>query len=271
MSNSQLIRWTGYPALALILLLAGCARQQEPAEQAAEQAAEAQKQAEVKLAEAQAELDQAKRDFATAKQAAKTQPKTASSWSQGSPQSGAARPSAPAAPREYTVPEGTQVVVRTTTQISTKTHQSGQAFEATLHQPLEVDGVVLADRGATVRGQVVEADPGGRVKGVASISVRLTSIEPQGGEPIRIATGPVGQDAATSKKKDAAKVGIASGVGAAIGAIAGGGRGAAIGAGAGAAGGTGVVLATRGDAAVIPAESLLTFRLTAPATAPARR
>jgi hypothetical protein len=61
-------------------------------------------------------------------------------------------------------------------------------------------------------------------------------------------------------------VGIGAGVGAAIGAIAGGGKGAAIGAGAGGAAGTGTVLATRGDPAVLPSESLITFKLQAPVT-----
>jgi hypothetical protein len=69
-----------------------------------------------------------------------------------------------------------------------------------------------------------------------------------------------------TKKEDAVKVGVGSGIGAAIGAIAGGGKGAAIGAGVGAGAGTGVVLATKGDPAVIPSESALTFQLKAPLT-----
>ena len=57
-----------------------------------------------------------------------------------------------------------------------------------------------------------------------------------------------------------------SGIGAAIGAIAGGGKGAAIGAGAGGGAGTAVVLSTHGDAAVVPAESVIQFRLEQPIT-----
>ncbi len=62
------------------------------------------------------------------------------------------------------------------------------------------------------------------------------------------------------------KVGIASGIGAAIGAIAGGGKGAAIGAGAGAAGGTGMVLGTRGEAAQIAPETVISLKLSSPVT-----
>ncbi len=72
--------------------------------------------------------------------------------------------------------------------------------------------------------------------------------------------------AQSTKKKDAKKIGIASGVGAAVGAIVGGGKGAAIGAGAGAGAGTAGVLTTRGDAAVIGSESVITFELSEPVT-----
>jgi hypothetical protein len=112
-------------------------------------------------------------------------------------------------------------------------------------------------------GRVIDADKGGRVKGRASISVQLTKLH-VGGKAVQIATNTIEREARATKGKDAAKIGIGSGIGAAIGAIAGGGKGAAIGAGAGAAAGTGVVLGTRGAAAVIPSESVLIFELRAP-------
>lgn len=166
---------------------------------------------------------------------------------------------------------GTKIVVRTLGAVSTKTSQPGSTFEATLAEPLVADGYVVAAKGAAVEGVVTNADPGGRVKGVATISVALRSIVLPDGNRLPIKTGSVGRRAKTSKGKDAMKVGIASGIGAAIGAIAGGGKGAAIGAGAGAAGGTGVVMATRGEPATIPAESLLTFTLSAPVEVKAGR
>ena len=164
-----------------------------------------------------------------------------------------------------TIPEGTPIKVRTTTALSTESVESGATFRATLAQPLIVDGKEIAPANSDVDAVVVNADKGGRVKGVASISVRLTKLYVDDA-PVAIKTGAYTKEARATKKNDAVKVGIGAGIGAAIGAIAGGGKGAAIGAGAGGAAGTGVVLATRGEPAVIAAESLLTFRLTAPVT-----
>lgn len=183
-------------------------------------------------------------------------------------QSPATRPPAAApAPRArtLTVPEGTTIKVRTTTALSTKTDQSGARFTASLVEPLISGDTVVAPKGALVEGTVVESDAGGRVKGRASISVRLASLQTEGGD-VALSTDTVGREAAATKKKDATKVGIGAGLGAAIGAIAGGGKGAAIGAAAGAGAGTGAVLATRGDAATIPAETVLTFTLRSPVT-----
>ena len=156
--------------------------------------------------------------------------------------------------------------MRTTTTLSTKTHEPGQTFAASLEEPLIHSGRVIAPKGAEVEGRIVEADKGGRVKGRAELAVQLTSLRTADGHAVHIATNTVTQEAHGTKGKDAAKIGIGSGVGAAIGAIAGGGKGAAIGAAAGAGAGTGVVLATRGDPAVIPAETVLQFELHSPVT-----
>jgi hypothetical protein len=169
-------------------------------------------------------------------------------------------------PPPIVLAEGTTLRVRTTTAVSTKSHRAGDRFSATLLDPLVVDGQVVAPGGADVSGVVAEADPGGRVKGVAYLAVRLTEIGTANGQRVDIRTNSIARQARTTKKKDATKIAVGSGVGAAVGAIAGGGRGAAIGAAAGGGAGTGVVLATRGDPAVLPSESVLQFRLTAPVT-----
>jgi len=169
-----------------------------------------------------------------------------------------------AAQPTVTIPAGTELRVRTTTRISTKAQRAGNEFTTTLARPLSLDGKEIAPRGAVVRGRIVESNPGGRVKGRAYLQLQLVSLTLHDGKTVPIATGVLRREARPTRKHDGAKILGGAGAGAAIGAIAGGGAGAGIGALAGGAAGTGVVLLTRGAPAVIPAESLLTFRLRAP-------
>lgn len=281
-------------AAALLLATAGCKKEpaseaqtqqqleeaQKKLEQAEQQAAEARRQLEEaqqkvtqaeqqrQLDEAQKKLEQAQKQAADARrqldQARKSvQPSSQQASGSSSPAASSVAP--PPAPKPITVPAGTQVVVRTTTAISTKDMKAGEHFAATLQQPLVVDGVTLAPKGAEVEGIVVESDPGGRVKGVAQIGVALRSIQTAAGK-VEIQTGAYVTEAKSSVKKDVTRGAIMTGVGAAIGAIAGGGKGAAVGAGVGAGAGTATAVATRGEPATIPAESVLTFQLKAPVT-----
>jgi hypothetical protein len=169
-------------------------------------------------------------------------------------------------PREYTLPAGTTIPVRTSSELSTAKVKDGSSFDAILERDLTSGDVVIAPASSRVTGVVVSSDPGGRVKGTASLTIGVRAIVGPKGQVIAVSTDTYAVDAETTKKKDAVRTGIATGVGALIGGIAGGGQGAAIGAGAGAAAGVGTNMATRGAAAVIPAEELIEFRLTSPVT-----
>jgi hypothetical protein len=246
--------WFGSAALflAFAIALAGCQQAEMPTteEAATGEASEPSDAA----APAPAPADQR----AAAPRA--PQPSSAASSSSAAP---APRP---AAPRSITLDAGTPLTVRTTSTISTKSHKAGDTFAASLEEPLAEGNMVIAPKGSSVVGRIVESDPGGRVSGVAHITVALDSIETADGQTVSLDTNPLRIEARSTATKDAAKVGIATGIGAAIGAIAGGGKGAGIGAATGAGAGTGVVLATRGDAAEIASESVLDFQLTSPVT-----
>jgi hypothetical protein len=276
---------------ALLLIAAGCKKEPASEAQVQQQLQEAQKkveQAEQQAAEARRQLEEAQQKAAQAPaQGGRSQTAPAHPGTPGAPQApgsniaqaqGSAAP-APAAgthavspssapepaPKTITLPEGAKIVVRTTTALSTKDMTAGERFAATLHEPLVADGITLAPKGAEVEGVIVESDPGGRVKGVAQLSVALRSIQTTAGK-VTIQTGAYVTEAKSSVKKDVTRGAIMTGVGAAIGAIAGGGKGAAVGAGVGAGAGAATAMATRGEPATIPAESVLTFRLKAPVT-----
>lgn len=170
----------------------------------------------------------------------------------------------PKPPRVATLGTGTPISIWTSSQLSTKTHKAGESFVGSLARPITDGDWVIAKKGARVEGVIANSNPGGRVKGRASMTLRLKSIALADGRTLDVSTSTYTKQAKATKKKDAMKIGIGAGIGAAIGAIAGGGKGAAIGAGAGGAGGTGLVMATRGDPAVIPGESQLSFRLNSP-------
>jgi hypothetical protein len=158
------------------------------------------------------------------------------------------------------------VVVRVDDSLSTEKNAAGDTFRATLDAPLIVEGMAIAERGARALGRIVDCDRSGKVKGLARLTLELTTLNTSDGQKVKIQTELFAREAPSTVKKDAATVGIASGVGAAIGAAAGGGKGAAIGAGAGGAAGAGTVMMTRGKPAEVPAETRVSFRLSEPIT-----
>jgi hypothetical protein len=174
-------------------------------------------------------------------------------------------------PRTFTIRPGTPLTVYTSTAMSSKSSRRGDTFVGSLSEAIVDGDWVIAKRGAAVEGVITNADEGGRVNGLASIAVELRRLTLADGRTVAIDTTPYTRSAKSSVKKDAAKIGIGAGIGAAIGAIAGGGKGAAIGAGIGGGAGTGVVVATRGEPAVIPGESALSVRLTSPVTVTKRQ
>lgn len=171
-----------------------------------------------------------------------------------------------AVPALLTLPAGTLITVRTTQEISSDRNKPGDAFSTVLEQPVVTQGWVVARRGQVAEGQVAAAQPAGRVRGVSQLGLELTQLVLVDGQQVPVRTQLVQSSAGTSKGRDAAGIGTATGIGAVIGGAAGGGEGAAIGAAAGAAAGVAGVLATRGVPTEIDAETVLTFRLVAPAT-----
>jgi hypothetical protein len=171
---------------------------------------------------------------------------------------------APMASPPLTMRSGTVLSVRLNQPLSSDHNQVGDVFSASLEQPVIVLGIVVAQRGQNVVGHVVEAKKAGKVHGVSQLGITLTDLTLVDGQTVAIQSQLLIRKGPTSKGRDAAVIGGATGTGAVIGAAVDGGPGAAVGAAAGAAVGTIGVLLTRGDATIVAPETLLTFEVTTP-------
>jgi hypothetical protein len=164
-----------------------------------------------------------------------------------------------------TLPSGTTLGLRLDTAVASDTSKLEDPVHATLRRDVVSDALTVLPAGTRLSGVVASVERSGKVKGLAHLSLRFTSLVADD-ERIDIHTSLVSRQAKATKKKDAGKIGIGTGAGALVGALVGGGKGAAIGAGVGAAGGTGVVMATRGEEVRVPAGTSLSVTLTEPIT-----
>jgi hypothetical protein len=167
-------------------------------------------------------------------------------------------------PANLTIPAGTFITVRVNQLLSTDKNQTGDAFSASLAQPVVINGVVVAEPGQTLAGRVAESVKAGHIEGTARLGIQITELTLVDGQQLPIQSALVSRKGSTSVGRDAGAIATTTGVGAAIGAGVGWGTGAAIGAGAGAAAGIIGVLVTRGHPSVIYPEQLLTFRIETP-------
>jgi hypothetical protein len=170
-------------------------------------------------------------------------------------------------PQPIVVPAGTSLTVKLEQGLSSKESQEGQTFLATLAQPVSVGGRTAIPAGSTASGTVISAKKKGKIKGEGQLSIALTSITVRG-KTHAIQTGTFDSTAKGKGKRTAATTGGGAAGGALIGGIAGGGKGAAIGALAGAGAGLVGGAMTGNKQIELPAESALTFKLSAPLTLP---
>ena len=179
----------------------------------------------------------------------------------------AAETKAPEAPvyKEVTIPAGTTLRLDLKSSVASDTSKVEDTVRAALRQAVVVNGQTVLPVGTELVGTVTDVARSGRVKGRARVAYRFSSLR-HDSERYDITTATIAHEAEATKKKDATKIAVGAGAGAAIGAILGGGGGAAKGAAIGGGAGTGVVLATRGDEVRRGAGADVSTRLTAPLT-----
>jgi BON domain-containing protein len=170
-------------------------------------------------------------------------------------------------PQAVVVPSGTVLTVRTSQALSSKGSQARQTFLAKLAQPISVEGRTALPKGATVSGTVVSAKAKGKVKGEAALSLALTSLSIEH-HTYAIQTNVLSSTAKGKGKRTAATTGGGAAGGALIGGLAGGGKGAGIGALVGASAGFIGGAVTGNKQIELPAESALSFTLSAPLILP---
>lgn len=170
------------------------------------------------------------------------------------------QPGAPVEPVHLTVPAGTELAVRINQRIDVKHAAVGEHFDGEIVEPVIRDGNLLIPRGTPVRGRIDAAHRRGHFKGRSILELRLVSMTLNGNE-----YGLDTRDAVRTKKgkgrRTAGLIGGMTGAGMLIGGLASGGVGLAIGGASGAGAGTLLAGATGNGDIVIPAESIVHFRL----------
>ncbi len=161
--------------------------------------------------------------------------------------------------REYTVPDGAKLALELETSLGTQTAKVEDAVEARLTEAVTINGAEVLPVGARVRGVVSAVEAAGKVKGVASLSLRFSRLTARDENYTIVADFSI--TAPTTKKDDAKKVGIGAGAGAIIGAIIGGKKGAAVGAVVGGGAGATHVLLTAGKDIELPRGTAITVTL----------
>ena len=174
---------------------------------------------------------------------------------------------------ELIVRDGETLVAILNSNLTTKMSQRGDLFTMTVRDPSQLQGAVI-------EGTVGNVDDGGRLSGRSAISLTFETIRLPNGQTYRFAgilesVRTLNGDAIKVDNEGSAqganrttqtiqRAGIATAVGAVIGAIPGGGKGTAIGGIIGAAGGAGSVFIQGKDNLELPSGTELTIRSSGP-------
>lgn len=182
----------------------------------------------------------------------------------GAPEpNGAPAQSGPAPAYNLTVPAGTELAVRVNERIDVKHAVPGEHFSGEIVEPVTRDGAVVIPRGTPVGGRIDEAHRRGHFKGASVLELRLVSMRLNGYD-YGIDTHDTVRAKKGKGKRTAGFIGGLTGAGMLIGGLAAGGTGLAIGAASGAGAGTVLAGTTGNRDIVIPAESIVHFRLADP-------
>ncbi|MGC9199570.1 MAG: BON domain-containing protein [Acidobacteriaceae bacterium] len=163
-----------------------------------------------------------------------------------------------------TVKPGAMLTVRINRGLNSNHVRVGEGFDGTVMSDVVAGGQVAIPRGATVSGVVVGAHKAGLFKGEGALSLQINNVT-LGGHVYPITTTVWAHTGADKLPGTITSTAGLGGFGALMGGAFGGGAGAAVGAAVGAGTGLASSAAVPRGALVIPPESVLTFRIAAPA------
>ena len=163
------------------------------------------------------------------------------------------------APGTVTIPSGTRLIIRISSNIDSSRQGAGHRFRGQLEGAVAVNGVTAAPRGAMVHGVITQASQGGRLAGSSELAMEFTDLMIND-QLIEIATE--GMEAQTSSEagRTAGRTARAAAIGGLIGGRSGLRTGAAVGLGAS--------LLTSGQSINVPAGTIVETRLRVPVTVP---
>jgi hypothetical protein len=161
------------------------------------------------------------------------------------------------------VPSDTSIHVILNSALSSNRSNPGDRFEATVSEPVVINGQTIIPRGSEATGVVVDSLASGKMERRAHLLIALETVTVAGSR-YDIRTASNARIAGRHRNHNLSLIGSGAGAGAIIGAIAGAGAGALIGAPIGAGAGTAAAFLSGKHNIRIAPESKLTFELARP-------
>jgi hypothetical protein len=170
-------------------------------------------------------------------------------------------PSAQVVPDNLNIPAGTTLTIRIDQRISVKSSHRGDTFTGEVVEPvLASDNSVLVPNGVPVGGVVDVSHRRGHFKGRSLLELRLTSLTLNGNQ-YPLTTRDMARSTKGKGRRSAALIGGGAGAGMLVGGVATGGVGLVVGGLVGGGAGTAAAGLTGNRDIVIPAESIVHFKL----------
>lgn len=167
---------------------------------------------------------------------------------------------------DVVLPASSVLGLRVETPLSSERTRPEDRVDARVTREVTAGGLVAIPAGSRVIGSVTMVERGGKMKERARLGVRFHTLVLADGREVPLETEAIIREGDSPSNESARKIGGAAIGGAILGAILGGGKGAVMGGTAGAAGGSAAVMAGDRNAATLPAGTVVSVRLAAPAT-----